>query len=136
MKVGTIYNYADPSTKEEFAKKALAFLKKSAKLAGVLPDLKNPKASPVKRYPYYNKGGEAVLGDAYLNITKEGTVLEIIMGDSGLFYRTKKENQYGNNNWPCGFGREMRASDYDEEKLAGVITRFMAYEETSNLAFR
>ena len=125
MKVATIYNYADPSTKEQFASKALAFLKKACKLAGTNPDLINEKASPIKRYPYFNPGGPAVVGDAYLHITKGDTVLEIVMGESGLYYRTKKGNQYGTNNFPCGFGRAVRADNYSEIEMSSVIKKFV-----------
>lgn len=125
MKIATIYTYADPSTKEMFATKAKAFFKKACKLAGVEPDLTNPKASPVKRYPTFNPGGPAVLGDVYCYLTKGDTTLEMIMGDSGFYYRTKKCNQYGNNNFPCGWGREKAADKYDEVSLSAVIKKFM-----------
>lgn len=65
------------------------------------------------------------MGDAYLHITKGDTVLEIIMGEKGLYYRTKKGNQYGTNNFPCGFGRAVRADMYTEIKLSGVIMKFV-----------
>ncbi len=136
MKVATIYTYAHPSNKEVFASKARAFLKKSAKLAGILPDLINEKASPVKRYPYFNPGGPAVLGDVYFEVSKGELTLEIVMGDSGLYYRTKEGNQYGVNNFPCGFGLTVRASKYSELEMSEVFNRFMQYSQDSMLQFR
>lgn len=134
MKISTLYTYAHPSTKEQFATKAMAFLKKACQSAGVQPDLLNEKASPVKRYPYFNRGGVAVLGEAYLHITRGETVLEVIMGESFL-YRTRVKNQYGNNNYPCGYENTSRAKDYTEDNLAQVIKKFMVVNQDTMLRF-
>lgn len=136
MKVATIYTYADPTTKDLFASKAKAFLNKSCKLAGVLPDLLNEKASPVKRYPYFNPGGPAIVGDVHLNVTKGVATLEICMGENGLFYRTKEGNQYGNNTFPCGWGRAVKADKYGEIEMSAVIKKFIQFPQNCMLQFR
>lgn len=127
MGIMSVYNYAELHSKQSFADHAMAFLKKACEMAGVKPDLINAKASPVKRYPYFNPGGHGVLGDVYCKVTRaDGTTLEIVMGESGLYHRTVKNgNDYGPNLTPCGFGRRP-SKDFSEEDMGYVITQFLA----------
>jgi hypothetical protein len=113
----------DTRNKEIFGKRALSFLRRACRLAGVKPD---------KGYPYFNRGGPAVLGDVYLNITlpDNSRRLEFIFGEklfqSGALYRTNSGrywNQYGRNIW--------LPEETTEEDVARIIREFTA-ERTEN----
>jgi len=108
----------DTRNKELFGKRAISFLRRACKLAGVKPD---------KKYPYFNRGGNAVLGDVYLNITlpDNSSRLEFIFGDklfgTGALYRTNSGrywNCYGRNIW-------LR-EETTEEDIAKIIRNFLA----------
>ena len=111
--------------KELFGKRAVQFLRTACKIAGIKPD---------KGYPYFNRGGPAVLGDVYLNITLPDNShrLEFIFGErlcfeTGALYRTnagKFWNQYGQNIW--------LKEDATEEDVARLIREFMAERTESN----
>jgi hypothetical protein len=107
----------DTKNKEIFGRKAVSFLRRACKLAGVQPD---------KKYPYHNKGGPAVLGEVYCNITlpDNSSHLEFIFGEnlfgSVALYRTntgKFWNQFGRNIW--------LQKETTEEDIAQIIRNFL-----------
>jgi hypothetical protein len=117
----------DTRQKEIFGRKVIQFLRKACKLAGVTPD---------KRYPYFNRGGPAVLGDAYLHITlpDNSRRLEFILGEkicfeTGAVYRTnsgKYWNDYGRNIW--------LKQETTEEDIARIIREFFEAEKENQKA--
>lgn len=108
----------DTTQKERFGRRSVLFLRRACKLANIKPD---------KKYPYFNRGGPAVLGDVYLNITKadQSSRLEFIFGEkmcfeTGALYRTnsgKFWNNFGQNIW--------LKEETTEEDIAKIIKTFM-----------
>jgi hypothetical protein len=108
----------DTTNKERFGRRAVLFLKRACKLANIKPD---------KRYPYFNRGGPAVLGEVYLTITKpnQSSRIEFIFGEkmsfeTGALYRTnsgKFWNNFGQNIW--------LKETTTEESIAKIIQDFM-----------
>jgi hypothetical protein len=110
----------DTTRKERFGRRAVVFLRRACKLANIQPD---------KRYPYFNRGGPAVLGEVYLTITKpnQSRRIEFIFGEklfgTGALYRTNCGmfwNQYGNNIW--------LKEETTEADIAKIIREFMVGE--------
>jgi hypothetical protein len=109
----------DTTQKERFGRRVVLFLRRACKLANIQPD---------KRYPYFNRGGPAVLGEVYLTITKsdQSSRIEFIFGEkmgfeTGALYRTKCGkfwNHFGPNIW--------LKEDTTEEDIAKIIRTFMA----------
>jgi hypothetical protein len=108
----------DTHQKELFGKRAVSFLRRACKLAGVKPD---------KKDPHFNRGGPAVLGEVYCNITlpDNSSRLEFIFGEnlfgSGALYRTnagKFWNQFGRNIW--------LQEETTENDIANIIRNFSA----------
>lgn len=126
MDIQSVYNYNHNYSKASFGKEGCAFINEAFRKAGVPPDLINKNASPVKRYPYHNKGGPAVVGEVYCNITREdGIKLEICMSEYGFYYRTNDRGLYGNNVYPCGFGTQPNKA-YTTDDLSDVIYQFVS----------
>jgi len=108
----------DTTNKERFGRRAVLFLRRACKLANIKPD---------KGYPYFNRGGNAVLGDVYLNITQSdnSSRLEFIFGEklcfeTGALYRTnsgKFWNNFGQNIW--------LKEETTEEDIAKIIKTIM-----------
>jgi hypothetical protein len=108
----------DTTNKERFGRRAVRFLRRACKLANIQPD---------KRYPYFNRGGPAVLGEVYLTITKsdQSSRIEFIFGEklcfeTGALYRTnagKFWNNYGQNIW--------LKEETTEDDIAKIIRDFM-----------
>jgi hypothetical protein len=69
--------------KKRFGRRAVLFLRRACKLANIKPD---------KGYPYLNRGGNAVLGDVYLNITQpdNSSRLEFIFGEKMCVSRVER----------------------------------------------
>lgn len=114
----------DTQNKEVFGKKAVAFLRRACKMAGVKAD---------NGYPRFSRGGPAVLGDVYLTITlpDQSSRLEFIFGEklwfeTGALYRTnsgKFWNQYGRNIW--------LNENTTEADVAQIIRTFVAGKMTN-----
>lgn len=124
VNVGGLASYPDLQVKSNFGRRGKKFMKDACKLAGI---------SPMQKYPSYNPGGIAVLGDVYCNIahpTKERR-LEIILSEGGPFYRTnslKGGSDYGPNIWIGGFyNRDIRKlKGFTEDSMANIIREFIS----------
>jgi len=116
----------DTTQKEIFGRKAVSFLKRACNLAGVQPD---------KGYPHFNRGGPAVLGEVYCNITlpDQSSRLEFIFGEylfgTGAFYRTNSGmfwNNFGPNIW--------LQEETTENDVANIIRNFGARKMNNSTA--
>lgn len=125
MNIREVYNYNQPHSKGTFGTTGVAFFNEAFRMSLFKPDLINQHASPVKRYPYHNKGGPAVVGEVYCNITRDdGVKLEMCMSEYGFYYRTNDGGDYGANIYPGGSGTQP-SKEYNSDALADVIHRFM-----------
>jgi hypothetical protein len=87
----------------------------------------------VKGYPYHNIGGIAVFGEVYFYIDRpDGERLEIILAESGPYYRTNGPRGYGvninlghSNMLVMGRPSHKLLAEWTEEKMAQVIKNFM-----------
>ncbi len=117
--IGNFGGFPEDSFKNAFGRRGVKFCKEAAKVAN---------AAIAKRYPFYNKGGIAVLGEVYCNIAKPDSdwILEICLSESGPYYRTNNgKGGYSPNIWIGGYGIGRDLKDFTTESLAGVIRKFL-----------
>lgn len=116
--IGSFGGYPEESFKKTFGRRGVKFCREAAKYAN---------AEILPRYPYHNRGGIAVLGEVYCNISNPKTdrVLEICLSESGPFYRTNGKGGFGPNIWIGGYGVGKSLGEFTVESMAGVIRKFL-----------
>lgn len=111
--------YPDYEFKQRYGRKGVKFIKEACKLAGV---------TSIKKYPYHNKGGGAVMGEVYGKIQHptKNRVLEICLCEMAPYYRTNGEGGYGTNIFPCGMGiNTEKLEKFTEVELSEIIKKFI-----------
>ncbi len=117
--------YPDEKVKANFGRRGKKFLADACRLAGV---------SPMPKYPSFNPGGMAGMGDVYCYIAHPDETknrrLEIFIGEMGAFYRTndlRGGSKFGPNIWIDGPYNHNHTilKMFTEEYMVEVIRKFL-----------
>ncbi len=117
------FNSFDYFRKLAFGKRGVTFIKKACKLA------KHP--IPNSKDLHYNKAGMACLGEVWGKIRhpkNKEVMLEIIISDMGVVYRTRTGNAFGQNIWIGGFQYTLNMEVFEKfeaEHFSKIIEKFV-----------